>query len=288
MHKLGYRNTDGYLAHPDKRIAIFVGDFIDRGPRIRETLQIVKPMVKNGSALAVIGNHEYNAICFNTLIEGENFLREHSDKNIHQHIATIHAFNNHRDEWYEYLEWFKTLPIYLEINGLRVIHAYWSNKNIDFLKYFYPDNRLTQELLFKSSDSLSTENRVVDELLKGPELELPEGNKFIDKDGNIRGHARIKWWHNNSRMTYSELAFTDEIIDTEIPESILGMIELYDAQSPPVFFGHYWLNGNPQILSSNTCCLDYSVAKGGYLVAYRWDGEQVLSNDKLTSVKVLK
>ena len=34
----------------------------------------------------------------------------------------------------------------------------------------------------------------------------------------------------------------------------------------------------------NICCLDYSVAKQGRLVAYRYDGEQELRADKLVYV----
>ena len=37
----------------------------------------------------------------------------------------------------------------------------------------------------------------------------------------------------------------------------------------PVFFGHYWLNGIPKIVNEHAICLDYSVAKGGKLVAAR-------------------
>lgn len=244
-------------------------------------------MVENGSAFSVIGNHEYNAICFNTPADEGGFLREHSDKNIHQHLGTIEAFKNYEDEWNDYLNWFKTLPIFLELDGIRVIHAYWSDKHITYLKSFYPVNRISAELLLKSSSKLNTEYQVIDELLKGPELDLPSDNKFIDKDGNARDRARIKWWINNSDKTYSQLAFTDNLIDLKIPESTLSAVEFYDSQSPPVFFGHYWLNGNPQITSQNSCCLDFSIAKGGNLVAYRWDGEQVLSDDKLVWVKVL-
>jgi hypothetical protein len=48
----------------------------------------------------------------------------------------------------------------------------------------------------------------------------------------------------------------------------------------PVFIGHYWLSASkPEILADNVACLDYSVAKGGFLCAYRWQGEQRLSND---------
>jgi protein phosphatase len=44
--------------HPEGRKAIFVGDLVDRGPRILETYQLVRHMVDAGSALCVPGNHE--------------------------------------------------------------------------------------------------------------------------------------------------------------------------------------------------------------------------------------
>jgi len=55
----------------------------------------------------------------------------------------------------------------------------------------------------------------------------------------------------------------------------------YAARDKPVFFGHYWLQGVPELQTDNVCCLDYSVAKDGKLVAYRWDGEQVLKREKM-------
>ncbi|TVQ49888.1 MAG: diadenosine tetraphosphatase, partial [Saprospirales bacterium] len=36
--------------------------------------------------------------------------------------------------------------------------------------------------------------------------------------------------------------------------------------------------------SDNCCCLDFSVAKGGVLAAYRFDGERELSPEKLVWV----
>jgi len=47
-----------------------------------------------------------------------------------------------------------------------------------------------------------------------------------------------------------------------------------------VFVGHYWLTGTPKPLTNNVACTDYSVAKGGKLVAYRWDGEPSLREEK--------
>ena len=52
----------------------------------------------------------------------------------------------------------------------------------------------------------------------------------------------------------------------------------------PVLFGHYWFTGKPEVISPQFACLDYSVAKDGPLVAYRWDGEIGLSSDKMVWV----
>ena len=44
--------------HPDGRIAVFVGDLVDRGPRVLDTVKIVRNMVQSGSAICVPGNHD--------------------------------------------------------------------------------------------------------------------------------------------------------------------------------------------------------------------------------------
>ena len=65
LYKLGYRNTAGAWRHPERQ-AIFVGDFIDRGPSQVQTVNTVRRMVEAGVALAVMGNHELNAIAWHT------------------------------------------------------------------------------------------------------------------------------------------------------------------------------------------------------------------------------
>src|SRR5262245_52510112 len=44
-------------AHPLGRKAVFVGDLVDRGPRILDTVRLVRNMVVSGSAFCVPGNH---------------------------------------------------------------------------------------------------------------------------------------------------------------------------------------------------------------------------------------
>ncbi|AFZ21347.1 polynucleotide kinase-phosphatase [Allocoleopsis franciscana] len=45
-------------SHPQGRKAIFLGDLVDRGPRILDTLKLVHNMVEAGTALCVPGNHD--------------------------------------------------------------------------------------------------------------------------------------------------------------------------------------------------------------------------------------
>ncbi len=56
---LGYARDDlSVWRHPAARKAVFVGDLVDRGPRIVDTLNIVMAMVSADSALCVPGNHD--------------------------------------------------------------------------------------------------------------------------------------------------------------------------------------------------------------------------------------
>lgn len=57
----------------------------------------------------------------------------------------------------------------------------------------------------------------------------------------------------------------------------------HPASDKPVFVGHYWLRGEP-VVSERVVCVDYSVAKGGKLAAYRWNGEPLPVSDNFVCV----
>jgi protein phosphatase len=56
--KLGYEAAAGAYKHPQGRKVVFVGDLVDRGPKIPETVILAKRMVDAGDALCVPGNHD--------------------------------------------------------------------------------------------------------------------------------------------------------------------------------------------------------------------------------------
>ncbi len=284
LKKLGYVEKNGVYSHENRKV-LFVGDYIDRGPKIVKTLEIVKAMVDSGNAIALMGNHEYNAICFHYQDREGGHLRKHLIKNIHQHSKTLDQFLNKQDKYEEYIEWFKTLPLFYETEKFRAVHACWDNKNIKYLRKILKDDRLTDELIYESVKKGTTLCEAIDQTLKGKEMDTPNGMRFKDEDGIPRKEMRIKWWENPTQMTYSSISIKP--LDG-LPDQLISVDELkstdYYNDKKIVFFGHYWLKGEPSLYRENICCLDYSVAKGGELVAYRFDEEKALDKTKLIYV----
>lgn len=48
----------------------------------------------------------------------------------------------------------------------------------------------------------------------------------------------------------------------------------YPADAAAMFFGHYWLTGEPKRQSHNALCLDYSAGRDAPLVACRMESPQ--------------
>ncbi len=283
--KLGYVKSSGAYSHPYRKV-LFVGDYIDRGPKIRETLEIVKAMVDTENAIALMGNHEYNALCFHFQETEGGHLRKHLIKNIIQHYETLRQFQNRQSEYESYLDWFKTLPLYYETDNFKAVHACWDNNIIAYLRKTLVNDRLTDEIIYQSVKMGTKLNVAIDQTLKGKEMKMPAGLFFSDKDGTKRAEVRIKWWEDPSKMTYKSISVEPiaNLPEQPIELSDLNTLEFYSESDKKVFFGHYWLKGEPSFYKENICCLDYSIAKGGKLVAYRLNEETILDSRNLIYV----
>jgi hypothetical protein len=277
LKRLGYARQNGIYSHPERQ-AIFLGDFIDRGPKIRETLELVRPMIDSGAALAVMGNHELNALAFHTTHPekpGEH-LRPHNESNSHQHAETMRQVP--ADELVSYLAWFRTLPMWLDLQGLRVVHACWDETRMARI-----NGPVTDEFLHAACLPQGSLFEPVEAILKGKEAKLPAGATFRDKDGHERTATRVKWYEAPHGHTYRTYTMASEPIESDLPlpDEVIQAAVPYPENGTPVFVGHYWLSGrHPELLRRNIACVDWSVAKGGFLCAYRWDGEQKLDAGK--------
>lgn len=287
---LGYHRMDGSHRHPDGRQVIFLGDYLDRGPKIPETLRVVREMVESGSAQAIIGNHELNAILYHTADGKGGFLRPHSEKNQHQHAATLEQLADPNPEaWQDWLAWLKTLPLYLDLEGIRAVHAAWHPDVVAAVEGLDLTDDATLQQLANKSEGIGA---AVDALTAGPEIHLPDGLAFGDRYGQPRTAARFGWWrewHADGAHMLREVVFPDnpDLPDRVIPGDLIPSGWTYPRTAKPVFFGHYWLPpaSDRQPLASNVACLDYSVAKGGPLVAYRWNGESELMAEKFVKIR---
>lgn len=278
LTKLGFTLKGGVYTHPVHRI-VFVGDLVDRGPGQIETIMIVRRMIDAGIAQAVMGNHELNAIAWYLPRpdEPDVYLRKRSEKNRHQHAAFL-AETEHDPELHKSLvDWFLTLPLWIETEHYRVVHACWHPGYIEALKgILVGGTHLNYELVGKAARKGHFEFTAVEALLKGMEADLPEGVLFYDKENNPRTATRVTWW-DTSVTTYREAAVIarserDTMPDTPVPaDRLVGY-----TNDKPLFIGHYWRNGPCELLSPYIACVDYSAGKGGPLVAYRWDGEKEL------------
>ncbi len=282
LKKLDYTEVEVVFRHPERKM-IFAGDFIDRGPEQREVLRIGRSMCEAGAASAVMGNHEFNAIGWATRSSNGSPLRSHSKKNASQHAQFLDQIDEDSADHRDALIWFRSLPIWLDLCGLRVVHACWHEPSRNALLPFLDDTgRLTDEGVHESYRHGSEAHAAIEILLKGPEERLPDGIHFFDKDGHKREEVRLRWWGLDP-TTFRAAALEMEGREHEIPDSCLPKDYRYQ-EAKPVFFGHYWLKGEPRITAPNAACLDFSVAREGYLTAYRWSGESKLAESSLIFV----
>ena len=291
---LGYVESGGAYRHTGsggERQAIFVGDLVDRGPRQIKTLEVVRAMIDSGSAQMVMGNHEFNAISFATRDPDHpgEFVRPHNKKNVKQHKAFTDQLPVDTRLYAYWIEWFKTLPLWLDLDGIRVVHACWDGDEIERVKdWVSPGTPVSDEFIFRANQKESPEHRAIEVLLKGPELSLREYGQpeFRDKGGDLRHEARIRWWNSDGK-TLRDLAEIPPDAKTKkgktyptLPDTPCPKETVFDYRDPePVFYGHYWRTGEPrkgEDWTDNTVCVDFSAVKGGPLVAYRWnEGDRI-------------
>ena len=272
LEKMGYHSNGKSWHNSYSRKAIFVGDLIDRGPLQQETVEIVQAMVNQNDALCIMGNHEFNAIQYSL---GLRELKGDSDP--HQSFLSQVPVGSR--EYENILSWFRELPLWLDMGQFGVVHACWDKQGMRLLEEIGlgPDHILPEEFYFRAAegkDTNSPDRRIflaLENILKGPELDLPEGVFFYDKDGNKRRNVRTRWY-KSGMLDYRDISFTDVNI---LEGSPFENSVLYEGKIPekPVYIGHYWLDkdSDKKPLSDKVVCVDYSAGIDGPLVAYRWN-----------------
>ncbi|MNM32578.1 Bis(5'-nucleosyl)-tetraphosphatase PrpE [asymmetrical] [compost metagenome] len=292
LDALGYKRQGGVWRHAQRQ-ALFLGDIIDRGPRIREALHIVHDMVDAGQAYCIMGNHEYNALGWNTPAlpgSGKQFVREHNPRHGRLIYETLTQFEQHPGDWHDFLEWFYELPLFLDAGRFRLVHACWDHRLIDALRQQHPDGCIDEHFIQASGVSDSFAATVCNRLLRGTDMRLPDGLTLTGGDGLTRAFFRTKFWEEDPQ-TYGDIVFQpdalpEKVASTPLSHSQKNALLRYGEDEPMLFVGHYWRSGKPAPIRSNLACLDYSAVLYGKLVAYRLDDETQIDPRKFVWVDV--
>lgn len=232
MAHLGY-DDDG--VHPDRRRLVFVGDLTDRGPDSPAVVKLVKAMVDSGRAQCVLGNHDLNILLDhrkhdNGWFYGEPFFA--NDTVVPQALAddSVRA---------DVLDFFRTLPVALQRDDLRIVHACWNNEMIDHAERshdavaLYHEHHELIEASFPGLDLDDVERALkhqnenpIKKLTSGPEERI---DRPIESSGKTRFEKRVQWW--------------------------------IDYQGKFCVFGHYSIPYGEPRGNDSAFCVDYGVGK---------------------------
>ncbi|MGB5444364.1 MAG: metallophosphoesterase [Psychromonas sp.] len=226
---------------------VFIGNLIDSeagfaGDHLN-LLRLIKRLVDNNYAYCLLGNHEFNAIGWATKLKTGQWARPHSAHNFKQHQCFLEAVGEGSEQHSYWINWFKTLPFFIEFESVRAIHACWDESVLKAIAPYLNENHSLKEAFWQNAFDPDHELfGLCETLLKGPEYPLAKGEFYFDKSGEKRTKKRSQWW------------------------------QFYDLQdnTSPVIIGHYTLSGLPQAKSKNVVCVDYNAAKAEQpLVSYQ-------------------
>jgi hypothetical protein len=221
--QLGY-HTEGDWSHPEGRVLVFLGDLVDRGPQSLDVAQLVMSLVSSRRAHCLMGNHEYNILDCRWCGGNARVTKHSALADIEQRPA----------QWEPVLDFFATLPLAIELPGLRIVHACWHRASVEALiprlvpqeprakattTWEWVAAHVVLESPFQGRALRAglprwgvggSHNTMHEVLIKG--FERPVSG-IVDAEGKERPLARMCWWRED----------TPEV-DT----------------STPTVFGHYW------------------------------------------------
>jgi hypothetical protein len=251
---LGY---SGNLPHPDGRQLVFCGDLLDRGPDSPAVLERVMGLVHAGHARCILGNHELN-ILMGLNKYGNAWITNPRQVESNQRPVPNEAARE------KYLAFLATLPLVLENDRLRVVHACWDPRSIELLRsssgsvldvYDHYETITQQRLATGALESLARQERaevgdeIYDRNKQPPFYPHIAASDAIYQDGNpVRVTASGK--EEPVQCLAAEL-YDEPLVEPEEEPLFAGgkwrmvrRMKWWNSyhEKTPVIFGHYWRN----------------------------------------------
>ena len=205
-------------------------------------LSFVKELIDKGHAFCLLGSNEFEAIGWSKHhpITDTPYLPNGSAETNKLTPLFLKEFAQGDEQLFQWIDWFMALPIYLDFDHIRAIHACWDESVI---------SQLNPYLCLLTQESTSTVN--------------------TDSEKGSKNALSQQFWpaafdetHPLSAMMTSCLNYT-----------VLELIEHHPHHqlSTPVVIGHYPQDSFPDIQNEHLVCVNYNAAVGDYpLVSFAW------------------
>lgn len=280
LNILGY-HKDG--SHPDNRRLVFLGDLCDRGADSPAVIALVKSLCETGRAFCILGNHELNTITGKSKDGSAWFFEDRYERDSQKYLffKTVEPTKKS-----EILEFLRELPLALERDDLRVVHATWHAPSINSLaaidktadQAFFHFDRLVK-------DQIKTEG--LDELARLDTLPYDLEIEGANKPPMLANYAKrelLKQAGNPVRiLTSGQEGYADSPFFSSGKYRFTKRLQWWEDYADPatVLIGHYWRSpfntdtesigkGGPNLFlnkkpeewlgkNRNVFCIDYSV-----------------------------
>ncbi|GGJ19260.1 polynucleotide kinase-phosphatase [Deinococcus roseus] len=215
--KLGYVVTEDLQAHhPEGRTAVFVGDLVDRGPDSVGVLRLVMNMVKAGTALCVMGNHDEK---LKKHLSGKRVQVRHGlEQTAEQLAATSHEFHQEVSRFLEGL----ISHYVLDQGNLVVAHA-------GLIERYHgrTSARVREFCLYGETTGESDE--------EGLPIRLDWAKDYRGKARVIYGHVPVQkaQWVNNTIDLDTGCVFGGKLTALQYPELTLAEVAAHKEYCEP-------------------------------------------------------
>jgi hypothetical protein len=245
LRHLGY---DELGRHPQQRRLVFLGDLTDRGPDSPSVVRLVRSLVEVGRAQCVLGNHDLNILLGlrkydNPWFYGKEF-RTHDGTLVPQVLAdeAIRKVT---------LDFFLTLPLILEGEGIRVVHAYWDQQMVELTREaassvtLYEQHKRAIDENHSARSDLDSVDRKLEHQNRNPVKLLTSGPEEridppIEASGKVRHEGRVAWWEAYSGRT--TCVFGHYSLPSTVPRKERAICVDYGAGKRSMErLGHTWV-----------------------------------------------
>ena len=194
------------VRHPEGRRLVFVGDFVDRGPLIAETLAFVQETVEAGEAWSVLGNHERKLL---RKLEGRAVQLTHG---LERTWAAVEGWTEPRRE--RLRSFLAGLPLQLLVDDLLlVVHA-----GLPERLHGSGGPEATAHALFGATNGQRDAH--------GFPVRLPWADDYAGRRAVVYGHTPLREsvWHRNTLCVDTGCVFGGHLTALRWPERTLHSV----------------------------------------------------------------